>query len=75
VRELSCSTHRLRSFRKTILWLGARASFSNGPERPLRISMDGRGIGLSITAVSTARFLLQQVTSSDWVRSTPSISN
>jgi hypothetical protein len=46
-----------------------------GPERPLRISKDGRGIGLSITAASAARFLLQQVTSSDWVRSAPSISN
>ncbi|MBU3749547.1 MAG: NAD-dependent epimerase/dehydratase family protein, partial [Mycobacterium sp.] len=29
-----------------------------GPERPLRVSPDGRGIGLSITAASAARFLL-----------------
>lgn len=57
-------------------WVSVRLpNIVEGPERPLRISKEGRGIGLSITAVSTARFLLQQVTSSEWVRSTPSISN
>ena len=57
-------------------WVSVRLpSIVEGPERPLRISEDGEGIGLSITAASAARFLLQQVTSSDWVRSTPSISN
>ncbi len=57
-------------------WVSVRLpSIVAGPERPLRISMDGRGIGLSITAKSTARFLLQQVTATEWVRATPSISN
>jgi uncharacterized protein YbjT (DUF2867 family) len=57
-------------------WVSVRLpNIVEGPEKPLRLSQDGRGIGLSITAVSTARFLLQQVTSSDWVRSAPSISN
>lgn len=46
-----------------------------GPERPLRVSPDGRGIGLSITAASAARFLLDQATSPELVHSTPSISN
>jgi uncharacterized protein YbjT (DUF2867 family) len=60
----------------SVEWVSVRLpNIVEGPERALRISKDGRGIGLSITAVSTARFLLQQVTSSDWVRSAPSISN
>ena len=37
-------------------WVSVRLpSIVAGPERPLRISMDGRGIGLSIAAESTAR--------------------
>ena len=60
----------------SVEWVSVRLpNIVEGPERPLRISKDGRGIGLSITAVSTARLLLQQVTPSEWVRSTPSISN
>jgi uncharacterized protein YbjT (DUF2867 family) len=60
----------------SVEWVSVRLpNIVAGPERPLRTSKDGRGIGLSITAVSAARFLLQQVTSSDWVRSAPSISN
>ena len=57
-------------------WVSVRLpNIVEGPEKPLRLSKDGRGIGLSITAASTARFLLEQVSSSEWVRSTPSISN
>ncbi len=57
-------------------WVSVRLpNIVEGPERPLRVSKDGRGIGLSVTATSTARFLLEQVTSSEWVRSAPSISN
>jgi uncharacterized protein YbjT (DUF2867 family) len=57
-------------------WVSVRLpNIVEGPEKPLRLSKDGRGIGLSVTATSTARFLLEQVTSSDWVRSAPSISN
>jgi uncharacterized protein YbjT (DUF2867 family) len=57
-------------------WVSVRLpNIVEGPEKPLRLSQDGRGIGLSITAASTARFLLEQVTSSEWVRSAPSISN
>ena len=60
----------------SVEWVSVRLpNIVEGPEQPLRISKDGRGIGLSITAASTARFLLQQVTSSEWVRSAPSISN
>ena len=60
----------------SVEWVSVRLpNIVEGPEKPLRLSKDGRGIGLSVTAASTARFLLQQVTSSEWVRSSPSISN
>ena len=60
----------------SVEWVSVRLpNIVEGPEKPLRLSKDGRGIGLSVTAASTARFLLQQVSSSKWVRSAPSISN
>lgn len=60
----------------SVEWVSVRLpNIVEGPEKPLRVSKDGRGIGLSITASSTARFLLQQVTSSEWVHSAPRISN
>lgn len=60
----------------SVEWVSVRLpNIVEGPQKPLRLSKDGRGIGLSVTAASTARFLLQQVTSSEWVRSSPSISN
>jgi uncharacterized protein YbjT (DUF2867 family) len=60
----------------SVEWVSVRLpNIVDGPEKPLRLSVDGRGIGLSITAASTARLLLQQVTASEWVRSAPSVSN
>jgi uncharacterized protein YbjT (DUF2867 family) len=60
----------------SVEWVSVRLpNIVEGPEKPLRVSENGRGIGLSITASSTARFLLEQVTSSEWVRSAPSVSN
>lgn len=60
----------------SVEWVSVRLpNIVEGPEKPLRISNDGRGISLSITASSTARFLLQQVSSPEWIRSAPSISN
>jgi uncharacterized protein YbjT (DUF2867 family) len=60
----------------SVAWVSVRLpNIVEGPEKPLRLSKDGRGIGLSVTAASTARFLLEQVTASEWVRSAPSISN
>jgi uncharacterized protein YbjT (DUF2867 family) len=60
----------------SVEWVSVRLpNIVEGPEKRLRISRDGRGIGLSVTAASAARFLLEQVTSSEWVRSTPSVSN
>ena len=44
-----------------------------GPDKPLRVSATGRGIGLSITAGSAARFLLEQALSDQYLRSTPCI--
>jgi uncharacterized protein YbjT (DUF2867 family) len=56
-------------------WVSVRLpQIVEGAERPVRVSRDGRGIGLSITAASTARFLLEHTTSSTWVRAAPSIS-
>lgn len=57
-------------------WVSVRLpNIVEGPEQPLRISKDGRRIGLSITATSTARFLLARASGSDFLRSTPSISS
>lgn len=60
----------------TATWCSVRLpNIAEGPERPLRVSADGRRIGLSITAASAARFLLAQATSAEIVHLTPSISN
>lgn len=39
------------------------------------LGIGGKGIGISITAASTAAFLLQQVGDKQWVKKSPSISN
>ncbi|MFM7144122.1 MAG: hypothetical protein ACKO2K_19635, partial [Alphaproteobacteria bacterium] len=60
----------------SVEWVSVRLpNIVEGPEKPLRVSKDGRGISLSIPTASTALFLLEQVTSSEWVRSAPSISH
>lgn len=60
----------------SIEWVSVRLpNIVEGPERPLRVSDDGRGIGLSITAASAARFLLERATGSNFLRATPSIGN
>jgi uncharacterized protein YbjT (DUF2867 family) len=57
-------------------WVSVRLpNIVAGPDKPIRVSADGRGIGLSITAESVARFLLAQVASAEHLRSAPSISN
>lgn len=62
--------------KSSVEWCSVRLpNIVEGPERPLRVSADGRGIGLSITAASAARFLLDQARSAELVLSTPSISN
>ena len=59
-----------------LAWVSVRLpNIIEGPEQPLRVSDDGRGIGLSITATSAARFLLACASAPDFVRATPSISN
>jgi uncharacterized protein YbjT (DUF2867 family) len=60
----------------TVEWCSVRLpNIVEGPEQPVRMSANGRGIGLSITAASAARFLLAQTTSPAVVHATPSISN
>ncbi|MFN7864758.1 MAG: NAD(P)-dependent oxidoreductase [Curvibacter sp.] len=57
-------------------WVSVRLPrIVDGPDKPVRTSADGRGIGLSITAASAARFLLARATGNEWLRATPSISN
>jgi len=57
-------------------WVSVRLpNIREGPDRPLRVSIDGRGIGFSISAESVACFLLNQVSSPEHLRSAPSISN
>lgn len=60
----------------SVEWVSVRLpNIVEGPVKPLRVSVDGRGLGLSITAESAARFLLAQVSSDDYLNSAPSISN
>jgi uncharacterized protein YbjT (DUF2867 family) len=60
----------------SVEWVSVRLpNIVEGPEKPIRVSADGRGIGLTITAASTARFLLEQVTSPEHLRAAPSIGN
>jgi putative NADH-flavin reductase len=60
----------------TVEWVSVRLPMIvEGALKPVRVSTDGRGIGLSITAPSAAQFLLKQLTSNDHLCSTPSISN
>jgi uncharacterized protein YbjT (DUF2867 family) len=57
-------------------WVSVRLpNIVSGPAKKVRTSQDGKGIGISITAESTAEFLLQQVSENIWLRKTPSISN
>ena len=57
-------------------WVAVRIpNIVEGPWKPVRSSESGQGIGISITASSVARFLLEQTISSHWLRKTPSISN
>lgn len=55
-------------------WVSVRLpNIVPGPDKPVRVSATGRGIGLSITAASAARFLLEQAWSDQYLRSTPGI--
>jgi uncharacterized protein YbjT (DUF2867 family) len=57
-------------------WVSVRIpQIVEGPMLPVRVSADGRGIGLKITAESVADFLLAQATADKYIRSTLSISN
>lgn len=57
-------------------WVSVRLpNIIEGPVRPVRLSANGRHIGMSITAQSAAAFLLDQTTGTDHVHRTPSISN
>ena len=57
-------------------WVAVRLpNIVAGPEKPVRVDEDGKRIGISITAASAAKFLVDQTTQSTWVGKTPSISN
>ena len=56
-------------------WVSVRLPYIvPGPDKPVRVSADGRGIGRSISAASAARFLLARASGPDFLRTTPSIS-
>jgi len=57
-------------------WVSVRLpNIVEGPARPVRTSDDGRSIGLSITAGSAARFLLDRLESPRFLREAPCASN
>lgn len=57
-------------------WVSVRLpNIVAGPDKPLRVSADGRGIGLSITAESAACFLLRQAAAAEHLHAAPCISN
>lgn len=57
-------------------WTSVRLpNIVDGPARPIQASESGKGIGISITAASTAAFLLQQISDNQWLHKSPSISN
>jgi uncharacterized protein YbjT (DUF2867 family) len=57
-------------------WISVRLpNIIEGPLRSIRISHDGRRIGLSITARSVATFLLDRACTTNFVRESPCISN
>jgi uncharacterized protein YbjT (DUF2867 family) len=60
----------------TVDWVSVRLPMIvEGPAKLVRVSADGRGLGLSITAATAAEFLLAQVSGDGFLRQTPSISN
>jgi len=60
----------------SVEWISVRLpNIVSGAAKPVRVSKDGRDISFSITADSAAQFLLSQMTDSQWLRQTPSISN
>ena len=69
---------RMESFLKEsgLDWTSVRLpNIVEGPSKPVRASESGKGIGISVTAESTAEFLLQQITNKEWLQKSPSISN
>ena len=57
-------------------WTSVRLpNIVEGPARPIQASESGKGIGISITAASTAAFLIQQINDNQWLHKSPSISN
>lgn len=58
-------------------WVSVRLpGIVNGPSKPTRTSVDGRkNMGFTITAASTADFLLARIQGAEFIGETPSVSN
>lgn len=57
-------------------WVAVRlVGITKGPAKPVKTSVDGRGLGWTITDASAAEFLLDRLEGTDFVGDTPSISN
>ena len=78
LKPIIADKDRMESFLKEsgLEWTSVRLpNIVEGPVRPIQASDGGKGIGISITAASTAAFLLQQISDNQWVQKSPSISN
>ena len=78
LKPIIADKDRMESFLKEsgLEWTSVRLpNIVEGPARPIQASDSGKGIGISITAASTAAFLLQQISDNQWVQKSPSISN
>ena len=57
-------------------WVAVRLpNIVEGLPKPVRVSEDGKRIGVSVTAGSVASFLVDQLTNDAWLYKTPSVSN
>ena len=78
LKPIIADKDRMENFLKEsdLDWTSVRLpNIVEGPARPIQASESGKGIGISITATSTAAFLLQQISDKQWVQKSPSISN
>lgn len=78
LKPIIADKDRMESFLKVsgLEWTSVRLpNIVEGPTRPIQASESGKGIGITITAASTAEFLLQQISDNQWLQKSPSISN
>lgn len=78
LRPIIDDKERMESALRTssLQWVAVRlVGITEGAAKPVRMTADGKGLGLTITASSVAEFLLARATGPEFLRQTPSISN